>query len=360
MTSTGAAAKTPLVAERGARKRAISYRDAGVDIDRGDALVDRIAGIAKATRRPEVLTGIGGFGAAFRAPRGMRDPVFVTSTDGVGTKLRIAFELGRHDTVGIDLVAMNVNDVLALGAEPLVFLDYFATGKLDVDTAASVISGIAAGCADAGCALVGGETAEMPSFYAPGEYDLAGFVVGAVDRTKMIDGRRVRPGHVLIGLASSGLHSNGHSLVRKILAARRIPLTRGVPELDGPLGEVLLRPTRIYVKTVRALLARHPIHAIAHITGGGIPGNLPRVLPRGCRARIRRGSWPVPPVFDWLERIGPVERGEMDRTFNCGIGLILAVPARSAKAVLAALRRRRESAYAIGEVVHGASGVDYV
>ena len=343
-----------------AKFRPVTYRQAGVDIDRGDALVDRIGPLARTTQRPEVLTSIGGFGAAFRAPRGMRDPVFVTATDGVGTKLRFAFALDRHDTVGIDLVAMNVNDVHALGAEPLVFLDYFATGKLDVRRATAVISGIAAGCREAGCALVGGETAEMPSFYAEGEYDLAGFVVSAVERTKMIDGSKVRPGHVLIGLPSSGLHSNGHSLVRAIIDRRKVPLRKRIADFGCTLGEEVLRPTSIYVRTVLALLKRYPIHAVAHITGGGIPGNLPRVLPRGCRARVRRGSWPSLPIFDWLQRTGPVTDDEMDRTFNRGVGMILVVPSAAADGILAFLRRRREAAYLIGDVVRGSEGVEFL
>ncbi len=338
----------------------VTYRAAGVDIDAGDRLVDRIAPLARRTRRPEVLTGIGGFGAAFRAPRGMRDPVFVTGTDGVGTKLRIAFELDRHDTVGIDLVAMNVNDVLTLGAEPLVFLDYFATGRLDVGRAAAVVGGIAEGCRQAGCALVGGETAEMPSFYAPGEYDLAGFVVAAVERRRLIDGRRIRPGHVLLGLPSSGLHSNGFSLVRRVIDRRRLRLSERVTELGCTLGEELLRPTRIYVKTVLGLLGKVRVDGIAHITGGGLPGNLPRVLPRGCRARVRRGSWPEPRVFAWLRRVGPVDPAEMDRTLNGGIGLVLVVAARHADAALAWLARRREPVSVIGEIVRGAAGVDLI
>jgi phosphoribosylformylglycinamidine cyclo-ligase len=290
----------------------------------------------------------------------MRSPVFVTSTDGVGTKLRIAFELDRHDTVGIDLVAMNVNDVLVLGAEPLVFLDYFATGKLDVRRASQVVSGIVAGCRQARCALVGGETAEMPSFYAPGEYDLAGFVVAAVERRRMIDGRRVRPGHVLVGLASSGLHSNGYSLARRIIQRRRIPLERRIGELGRTLGEELLEPTRIYVAGILSLARSRRVDAIAHITGGGIPGNLPRVMPRGCRARVRRASWPMPPVFEWLRRMGPVEQSDVDRTWNQGLGLILAVPAIGADETLRFLRRHGERAYAIGEVVRGSPGVDFV
>ncbi len=339
---------------------ALTYQAAGVDIDAGDLLVERIVSLARRTRRPEVLTSIGGFGAAFRAPRGMRSPVFVTSTDGVGTKLRIALRLDRHDTVGIDLVAMNVNDVLTLGAEPLVFLDYFATGRLDLDVASQVVSGIATGCRQARCALVGGETAEMPSFYAPGEYDLAGFVVAAVERRRMIDGRRVRPGHVLVGLASSGLHSNGYSLARRIVQRRRVPLERRIDDFGRTLGEELLEPTRIYVPAILALARSQSVDAIAHITGGGIPGNLPRALPRGCRARIRRASWPMPAVFEWLRRMGPVEQSDVDRTWNQGLGLILAVPATAVEATLRSLRRRGERAYAIGEVVRGRAGVEFV
>jgi phosphoribosylformylglycinamidine cyclo-ligase len=340
--------------------KGITYRDAGVDIDAGDRLVERVLQLARPTRRREVLSRIGGFGAAFRAPSRMRSPVFVTSTDGVGTKLRIAFELDRHDTVGIDLVAMNVNDVLALGAEPLVFLDYFATGRLDVDRAAQVISGIAAGCRQAHCALVGGETAEMPASYPPGEYDLAGFVVAAVERSRLIDGRRVRPGHTLVGIASSGLHSNGFSLVRRIIERRRIPLSSRIPEFGCTLGEELLRPTRIYVRAILDLLADQRVDALAHITGGGIPGNLPRVLPAGCRAKIRRASWKVPPVFEWLRRVGPLDSEEVDRTLNQGLGMILATPPKAADRVLSFLHRRRERAFVIGEIVRGRPGVDFI
>jgi phosphoribosylformylglycinamidine cyclo-ligase len=342
------------------KRRAVTYSAAGVDIERGDRLVKSIAALAHRTRRPEVLSSIGGFGAVFRAPRGMREPVFVTSTDGVGTKLRIAFELDRHDTVGIDLVAMSVNDVLTLGAEPLVFLDYFATGRLDARRAAAVIRGIAEGCRQAGCALVGGETAEMPSFYAPGEYDLAGFAVAAVDRRRLVDGSRVRPGHALVGVASSGLHSNGYSLARAIVRRRRIPLGRRIAEFGCTLGEELLKPTRIYVRSILPALKAHRIDGLAHITGGGISGNLPRILPRGCRARIRRGSWAAPPVFDWLRRMGPVAASEMDRTFNQGLGMILATPAANAEALVAFLARRGERACLIGEIVRGAPGVAFV
>ncbi len=341
------------------RRASLSYRKAGVDIDAGDALVDRIGPLARRTRRPEVLAGIGGFGAAFRAPRGLRDPVYVAGTDGVGTKLRLAFQMDRHDTVGIDLVAMNANDVLTLGAEPLVFLDYFATGKLDVDRAEAVLRGIAEGCLQAGCALVGGETAEMPSFYGDGEYDLAGFIVAVVDRKKMIDGKRIRPGHVLVGLASSGLHSNGFSLARHVLDTRRIPLGRRVAELAATPGDVLLRPTRIYVKPVLALLREVAVHGLAHITGGGIPGNLPRALPKGTRARVERGSWPEPAIFEWLRRTGPIAESEMDRTFNRGLGMILVMPAREVDRALRKLRRAGERPYVIGEIVRGERGVEY-
>ena len=338
----------------------MTYRAAGVNIGAGDTLIERIAPLARRTQRPEALSSLGGFGAAFRAPRGMREPIFVTSTDGVGTKLRIAFLLDRHDTVGIDLVAMNANDILTLGAEPLVFLDYFASGRLDVRRATQVIAGIAEGCRQAGCALVGGETAEMPSFYAPGEYDLAGFVVGVVERRRRIDGRRIRPGHVLLGLPSSGLHSNGYSLVRRILERRRLPLNRRIPELGHTLGEELLQPTKIYVRPLLRALKLHRIDGIAHITGGGVVGNLPRILPPGCRARIERGAWPLPPIFLWLQQTGPVAQVEMDRTFNQGLGMILAVPKRGVDPLLDEFRRRRQPAYVVGEIVRGRPGVEFV
>lgn len=342
------------------RSAFVSYRDAGVDIDAGDALVERIGSLARRTRRPEVLAGIGGFGAAFRLPRGMRDAVLVAATDGVGTKLRLAFELDRHETVGIDLVAMNANDVLTLGAEPLVFLDYFATGRLDVDQAESVLRGIAEGCRLAGCALVGGETAEMPSFYPAGEYDLAGFIVAAVERKRMIDGRRIRPGHVLIGLASSGLHSNGYSLARRVIQKRRAPLRRRSAELGATPADALLEPTRIYVKSVLALRREIEIDGMAHITGGGLPGNLPRILPTRVRARIFRDSWPEPPVFRWLQRLGPIRSDEMDRTFNRGIGFVLAVRPGDADRAMRFLRRHGETPYRIGDIIRGITGVEFV
>lgn len=334
--------------------RSITYRDAGVSIAAGDRLVDRIKPLAASTRRPEVFGGIGGFAAAVRLPRGYRRPLIVGATDGVGTKLRVAFDMRRHDTVGIDLVAMNVNDIVTLGAEPLAFLDYFATGKLAPRIAEDVIRGIAEGCRQAGCALVGGETAEMPSFYARGEYDVAGFVIGVVEEKEIIDGRDIRPGDAIIGLASSGLHSNGFSLVRKLVFERAGLSLRARPKgLDGRLGEVLLTPTRIYAKTVRSLRRRHRIKGMAHITGGGITGNLPRVLPRGCGATIRLGTWPVPPIFDLLRDIGEVARDEMFRTFNMGVGLVMVVDPRSRAPVLRHLARLGQPAWWIGDIDTG-------
>ena len=327
-----------------------SYRKAGVSLAAGDRVEARARALARATLRPEVVAGIGGFGALFRIPRGYRRPLLVTSTDGVGTKLRIAFMLNRHDTIGIDLVAMNVNDILTLGAEPVAFLDYFGTGKLQPGVAAAVLKGIARGCKLAGCSLVGGETAELPSFYAAGEYDLAGFTVGVVEEDEVTDGKRIVPGDVIIGLPSNGLHSNGYSLVRHLCFERAgLSLRARLPELKVPLGEELLRPTRIYVRTVRAL-PRGAVKGMAHITGGGITGNLPRILPKQCVARIELAAWPVPGVFALLQRIGAVHQDEMFRAFNMGIGFILVVGKRQADAVLAALKRQRERAYVIGEV----------
>ncbi|MCC6850489.1 MAG: phosphoribosylformylglycinamidine cyclo-ligase [Deltaproteobacteria bacterium] len=344
--------------------RALTYADAGVDIDAGDRLVDIIRPLARRTRRPEIVAGVGGFAALARLPRGYREPLLVTCTDGVGTKLRVAFALDRHDTIGIDLVAMSVNDLLTIGAEPLLFLDYFATGRLDVLRGAALVRGIVRGCRQAGCSLVGGETAEMPSFYPDGEYDVAGFAVGVVERRRVIDGTRIRPGDALIGLPSSGLHSNGFALARHVLLTRaKLRLDRPAPGLRGTLGDELLRPTRIYVRTVRELLAAAPrgaVRGMAHITGGGVPGNLPRVLPAGCRAVVRRGSWRVPPIFPLIERLGKVPRVEMDRTFNHGIGFVLVVEASRAERVLAHLRRRRTGARRIGVVERGARGLDYV
>jgi len=321
---------------------AVSYRDAGVDISAGDRVAAAAGRLARATRRPEVVAGVGGFGAVFRIPRGYRRPLLVASTDGVGTKLRIAFMAGRHDTIGIDLVAMNVNDILTLGAEPLAFLDYYASGRLDPAVAAAVLKGIARGCKQAGCSLVGGETAELPSFYQGGEYDLAGFAVGVVEEGEVVDGRRVRPGDVVIGLPSSGLHSNGYSLARQLcFEVGGLSLDARPPELRVPLGEELLRPTRIYVRTVRAL-PHGTVKAMAHVTGGGITGNLPRVLPAGCAARVRLGAWKVPGIFRLLARLGAVADDEMFRTFNMGIGFVLVVAARDTDRVLAQLSRQRQ------------------
>jgi phosphoribosylformylglycinamidine cyclo-ligase len=335
----------------------ISYRDAGVDIEAGDALVDRIKPAVKRSMRREVLGGIGGFGALVEVPLDRyRKPVMVSGTDGVGTKLRLAIETGRHDTIGIDLVAMCVNDVVVQGAEPLFFLDYYATGKLDVDIAERVIKGIVEGCLQAGCALVGGETAEMPGMYEGEDYDLAGFCVGMVEKDLIIDGTRTRAGDAIIGLASSGAHSNGYSLIRRLLALGAAgPSTM----LDGkPLYDQLLEPTRIYVKSVLALLQQSvPVHGIAHITGGGPTGNIPRVLPAGLEAVIDARRWPRPAIFDWLQRVGKVATDEMYRTFNCGLGMTICVPAGEADRALGILRACGETASVIGEVRSGSREV---
>ena len=329
--------------------RPLSYRQAGVDIDAGDALVEAIKPYALRTMRPEVLAGIGGFGALFEVAKRYREPVLVAGTDGVGTKLKLAFELGRHDTVGIDLVAMSVNDILVQGAEPLFFLDYFACGRLDVATATSVIRGIARGCELAGCALIGGETAEMPGMYPEGEYDLAGFAVGVVEKSRIIDGRSIAPGDVLLGLASSGAHSNGFSLIRRILERARPDLAA---DFHGrPLGEALLEPTRIYVKPLLALLQEIPVKGLSHITGGGLTENVPRILPPGCDALIRRAAWPHSPLFAWLQREGSVEDEEMSRVFNCGIGMVVVVAAEVADRAAASLAAAGETVFRIGHIV---------
>lgn len=340
-------------------KNSLSYRDAGVDIDAGDALVEAIKPLAKRTMRPGVLAGLGGFGALFEIPPGRyREPVLVSGTDGVGTKLKLAIDLNKHDTIGIDLVAMCVNDVLVQGAEPLFFLDYFATGHLDVTTATSIIGGIAKGCELAGAALVGGETAEMPGMYAAGDYDLAGFCVGVVEKSKIIDGTAVKPGDTLIGLASSGCHSNGYSLVRKIIDHQKARLDAA---FEGQtLGEALLAPTRIYVKPLLKLLEQVPVHALAHITGGGLPGNVPRVLPDGTRAVIDERAWTRPAIFDWLQRGGNVADDEMYRTFNCGLGMVLAVASADADKTLAILNQAGETASIIGQVETHTSGEQVV
>lgn len=341
-------------------KTSLSYRDAGVDIDAGNALVERIKPIARRTRRPGVLGGLGGFGGFFELPtERYRQPVLVSGTDGVGTKLLLAQQMDRHDSIGIDLVAMCVNDLLVTGAEPLYFLDYFACGKLDVDVAASVIDGIGRGCEQAGCALIGGETAEMPGMYQPGEYDLAGFAVGVVEKDAIIDGSQVRAGDVVLGLASSGLHSNGYSLARKVL--ERSGLGLDSPFGDGTLGMTLLTPTRIYAKPLQTLLQSVPVKAMAHITGGGLPENLPRVLPDGLAARIQTKAWPRPAIFDWLQAEGRIDDAEMYRTFNCGIGMALVVAAEQAEPALAVLQSAGETAFRLGEIVpRQGSAVDLV
>jgi phosphoribosylformylglycinamidine cyclo-ligase len=326
----------------------LSYRDAGVDIDAGDQLVDNIKPFAKRTMRDGVLAGIGGFGALFEVPKKYKEPVLVSGTDGVGTKLKLAFHLNRHDTVGVDLVAMSVNDILVQGAEPLFFLDYFACGKLDVATATQVVKGIAAGCEQAGCALIGGETAEMPGMYPPGEYDLAGFAVGAVEKSKIIDGADIAPGDAILGLASSGAHSNGYSLIRKIVDSSGVDLSSG---FDGrTLGEALLAPTRIYVKPVLAALREVRIKGLAHITGGGLVENVPRVLPENVCAELKKTAWPRPPLFDWLQKNGNVAEGEMHRVFNCGIGMVVIVAAEHSELTIQALQREGETVFRIGEI----------
>ena len=325
--------------------KALSYRDAGVDIDAGDALVHAIKPFARRTMRPEVLGGIGGFGALCELPKKYKQPVLVSGTDGVGTKLKLAFELDKHDTVGIDLVAMSVNDVLVQGAEPLFFLDYFACGKLDVEVSKNVIKGIAAGCELAGCALIGGETAEMPGMYPEGEYDLAGFCVGVVEKERILDGRSIRPGDVILGLASSGPHSNGFSLIRKILARAKPPSMNAVFE-----------PTRIYVKPVLKLLESVPVKGLAHITGGGLTGNVPRILQDGLRAVVRKAAWPRPEIFQWLQRAGNVAEDEMHGVFNCGIGMVVVVDAADAKRAADHLRGSGETVYEIGTIDKGPGG----
>jgi phosphoribosylformylglycinamidine cyclo-ligase len=332
-----------------------TYKQAGVDIEAGDALVERIKPHAAKTRRPEVVSGVGGFGGLFAIPPGKyQEPILVSGTDGVGTKLKLAFEWNMHGTVGIDLVAMSVNDVLVQGAEPLFFLDYFACGKLDVDTAAAVIGGIARGCELSGCALIGGETAEMPGMYPPGEYDLAGFAVGAVEKSKILTGRDVQAGDIVLGLASSGVHSNGFSLVRKCLdrAAGALPAT-----LDGqPLREALMAPTRLYVKPVLAALAAHPIKALAHITGGGLLENIPRVLPEGLSAHLDKGSWPQTALFAWLQATAGISDHEMNRTFNNGIGMVVVVDAAHADTTAQTLRDQGETVYRIGRIAERGTG----
>ena len=334
----------------------LTYKDAGVDIDAGNELVERIKPLVGRTRRPEVLAGIGGFGGLFSLPPGRyREPVLVSGTDGVGTKLLLAQQLNRHDTIGIDLVAMCVNDVLVQGAEPLFFLDYFACGKLDNDVAGDVIAGIAEGCLQAGAALIGGETAEMPDMYAPGEYDLAGFTVGAVERDALIDGSAIAADDVIVAIASSGPHSNGYSLIRKVL--ERAPQA----SIDGtPASEALLTPTKIYVKPVLALLEEVEVKGLAHITGGGITENVPRVLPEGLGAEIDTSTWQPGPVFDFLQEHGNIETAEMRRTFNCGVGMVVVVAAADADRTIALLGSSGETAWRIGRIVPGSQDVTYL
>lgn len=335
-------------------KTSLSYKDAGVDIDAGNALVERIKGVAKRTRRPEVMGGLGGFGALCRIPAGYREPILVSGTDGVGTKLRLAIDLKKHDTVGIDLVAMCVNDLIVQGAEPLFFLDYYATGKLDVDTAAAVVTGIGAGCEQSNCALVGGETAEMPGMYEGEDYDMAGFCVGVVEASEIIDGSKVAAGDALIALASSGPHSNGFSLIRKILEVSKADVQQ--PLGDSTLANALLAPTRIYVKPVLKLLKNCEVHALSHITGGGFWENIPRVLPENTKAVIDGSSWKWPEVFNWLQKSGNVETYEMYRTFNCGVGMIIALPQDQVDAALALLKAEGENAWLIGHIEQAAAG----
>lgn len=331
----------------------LSYKDAGVDIDAGDAFIDVIKPIAKATQREGCLSGLGGFGALFEIPKRYDEPVLVSGTDGVGTKLKLAFDLNKHDTIGIDLVAMCVNDVLVQGAEPLFFLDYFATGKLTEEVAAEVVKGIGEGCLQSNAALIGGETAEMPGMYSDGEYDLAGFCVGAVEKSKIIDGSKVKAGDVLIALGSSGAHSNGYSLIRKVIDMHDAQLD--MPLGGSTLGEQVLSPTRIYVRPVLELMQTVDVHALAHITGGGLPGNLNRVLPDNCHAVVKESSWQWPELFSWLMETANIERDEMYRTFNCGVGMVLVIAQADVEQSLNLLEAAGENAFVIGEIVAGNS-----
>ena len=334
-------------------KSSLSYRDAGVDIDAGDAFIDVIKPVAKRTQREGCLSGLGGFGALFEIPEKYQNPILVSGTDGVGTKLKLAFDLNKHDTIGIDLVGMCVNDVLVQGAEPLFFLDYFATGKLTPEIAAKVVEGIGEGCVQANAALIGGETAEMPGMYSEGEYDLAGFCVGAVERSKIINGSQVKAGDKLIGLASTGPHSNGYSLIRKVIDTYEVPLDSTIG--DQVLSDAVMAPTKIYVRSILALLEQMPINALAHITGGGIPGNLVRVLPEGCHAVVNESAWQWPAVFNWLMETANIERQEMYRTFNCGVGMILVVSEAQADDAISFLNEQGEQAFMLGEIRAGDS-----
>lgn len=341
----------------------MTYKDSGVDIDAGNSFVKMIKPFVKATSRPEVMADIGGFGGLFSLNSSKyKNPVLVSGTDGVGTKLKLAFMADRHDTVGIDLVAMCVNDIIVQGAEPLFFLDYLATGRLEPAKAAEVVKGISQGCVQAGCALIGGETAEMPGFYAEGEYDIAGFTVGVVERDNIIDGSSITVGNTLIGLASSGLHSNGYSLARKVIFERMgLAIDSILPETGRTVADELLTPTRIYVKSVLNLLRDFTINGIAHITGGGLLENIPRVLPHGCKAIVRKGSWPALPIFNILQAAGNIDEPEMHRTLNCGIGMVLAVPESQTEDIMIRLSGLNEKAYIIGEIAkcdHGKEAVE--
>ena len=340
------------------QKTSLSYKDAGVDIDAGNALVDRIKHVAKRTRRPEVMAGLGGFGALCELPTGYKEPVLVSGTDGVGTKLKLAMDLNIHDTIGIDLVAMCVNDLIVAGAEPLFFLDYYATGKLNVDTAAAVVEGIGKGCELSGCSLVGGETAEMPGMYEGDDYDLAGFCVGVAEKSKLIDGSAVKAGDTLIGLASSGAHSNGYSLIRKIIEVSDADLS--MPLGDQTLGKALMAPTRIYVKSILELMKNCSVHALSHITGGGLLENIPRVLPESCKAVIDTQSWQQSEVFKWLQMNGNVDPVEMYRTFNCGVGMIISVNNADAEQALNCLKEQGEDAWIIGHIAEANDGEEQV
>lgn len=336
----------------------LSYKDAGVDIDAGNELVDRIKAVAKRTRRPEVMAGLGGFGAMFELPKGYDEPVLVSGTDGVGTKLKLAMDTQQHGTIGIDLVAMCVNDLIVGGAEPLFFLDYYATGKLSVDIAEQVVDGIGKGCELSGCSLVGGETAEMPGMYEGEDYDLAGFCVGIVEKTNIIDGSKVNKGDKLIGIASSGPHSNGYSLIRKIIEVSQADLGESIG--DTTLAKALMEPTRIYVKPLLKLFQKIDVHALSHITGGGLTENIPRVLPDSAKAVIDCNSWEMPPVFNWLQRNGNVESHEMMRTFNCGVGMVICVAEEDVDAAIALLNAEGESAFIVGEIADLGDGEEQV
>ncbi|MGB0449324.1 MAG: phosphoribosylformylglycinamidine cyclo-ligase [Porticoccaceae bacterium] len=339
--------------------KSLSYKDAGVDIDAGNALIEKIKGAAKRTRRPEVMAGLGGFGALFELPTGYKQPVLVSGTDGVGTKLRLALDHGKHGSVGIDLVAMCVNDLIVCGAEPLFFLDYYATGKLDIDTAAAVVHGIADGCELSGCSLIGGETAEMPGMYEGEDYDLAGFCVGIAEKSELIDGSNVAVGDKLIGLASSGPHSNGYSLIRKVLEVTNTD--PAIEQLDGtPLIDLLMKPTKIYVKPLLELIKKSQVNALAHITGGGLLENIPRVLPENAKAVIDTQAWKRPVVFDWLQKGGNIDEHEMHRTLNCGVGMVICVPADRAEEALEMLAASGETAFELGSISELTAGEEQV